>query len=56
MKMALDDIRVPVAASYIVSGRRYTRLGPDLVATFYAPSDEYARFVASMGEGVYTVE
>lgn len=56
VKMALDDIKVPVAASYIVSGNRYTRIGADLRATFSAPSAEYESFVGSIREGVFTVE
>lgn len=56
VKMALDDIRVPIAASYIVSGKRYTRIGADLRMTFSSPSAEYSRFIDSIREGVFTVE
>ena len=56
VKMALDDIMVPVAASYIVSGKKYTRIGPNMRATFSNNSAEYEKFVESVKEGVFTVE
>ena len=56
VKMALEDIKVPVAASYIVSGRYYTRIGPDMRMTFSSPTPEYTRFVESIREGVFTAD
>ncbi|MBQ7363877.1 MAG: hypothetical protein IJW48_05470 [Clostridia bacterium] len=55
IKSALSDIRVSLAASFIISGRNYTRFTCDTDVAFASPSPEYEKFVSSMREGVFTV-
>ena len=56
IKLALSDIRVPLAASYIVSGSKYVNFDINIECSFAAASLERDRFLSSIKEGVRTVE
>ena len=56
IKLALSDIRVPLTAGYIVSGNKYTSFDTDMEFCFATSSPERDRFIASVKEGVCTVE
>ena len=56
VKLALSDIRVPLAASYIISGNKYKSIKGDMEFSLSASSPELGRFMSSIKEGVITVE
>ena len=56
VKMSLSAIKVNLGASYVVSGSKYTKINTDFETSFGMESEEYARFIESIREGVFSVE
>ncbi len=56
IKSALSDIRVPLVAGFVVSGRKYANYNPGGDCFLLAHSPAYESFIESLGEEVFTVE